>query len=359
MMTVPAMQNVVLNESEIERRQTLLNSKPRMLMIVLTTNCNLDCIMCTRLKAETAITLPKKAVEKIIPLFPGLEAIDWQGGEVFTVNYFKELFTEAIKHKHIKHSIITNGLLIDRQWAEMFALSNTSITFSIDSVKKETYEAIRRKGDFNELLSKLKIINEAKKSANSGTILHLNAVIMRSNYKEVLLFPDFCAENGISHLRFDFLRPEAAPHEDILINRTDAEAAEYLRGVLPEVKARCEKNNIWFDSTLAPLLEVKKQDDGSRSEVSGDVQVQKRQNIFCKLPWKKLFIDAARNGDVFPDCLCDIKIGNILTDSIEDIWNGSRMREYRAKMRDGKIEQFCSKICKSNAVDRFHFEGKC
>jgi len=78
---------------------------------------------------------------------------------------------------------------------------------------------------------------------------------MRSNYRDVSLFPEFCHKNGISHLRFDFLRPERVPREDIFIV-PDMQAIEYLRDMLPIIEVECRKNNIWFESTFEHMLGI-------------------------------------------------------------------------------------------------------
>jgi len=90
-----------------------------------------------------------------------------------------------------------------------------NLTFSIDAVTKHKYESIRKGAKFERLIESLEIINEMNKKCNSSIQLHINVVVMRSNYKELYLFPDFCQRYGIKHLRFDFLRPDVTPEEDI------------------------------------------------------------------------------------------------------------------------------------------------
>lgn len=349
-------ENKELNEKELGMKNILLASMPRMLMVVLTTRCNLECIMCTRKDRSEALTIPYEKISQIRALFPCLETIDWQGGEVFLVEYFKELFLEAKTFPNIDQSVITNGLLINKEWAEIFADSRVNLTFSIDAVTKHTYEYIRRGARFENLLENLETIRRVNEERHNTIQLHINTVVMRSNYKELGLFPDFCSRYGIKHLRFDFLRPDVAPEEDILI-RQDIGAINYLKNELGHIEKKCKELNIWFEYTFKPYMLVMDRDTlclGGQ-KINGTTIEQK---LKCKLPWKKLYIDAAENGcAVRPDCLCKKNAGYIVDSTLQEIWNNEVMQTYRRKIKEGLMENWCSETCLSNAVDTYQLEG--
>lgn len=348
------MDNIELNEFEINERQIVLKSKPRILMLVLTTKCNLSCIMCSRARYGQNSTISYDLIKQIRSLFPYLEGIDWQGGEVFLVDYFKEFFLESAKFKNIRQSIITNGLLIDEDWANLFAQTRASLTYSIDATTKETYEYIRRGSKFEDLLRSLQIVNEINRKYNNSIELHMNVVVMKSNYKQLDLFPKFCNKFGVKHLRFDFLRPDVAPEEDVLIH-SDEPAKEYLKKTLPEIEKESKELNIWFEYTFKPFL------NGSNSIQDNRIFNPNDSHpvLKCKLPWKKLFIDACSNGDIRPDCLCEHKIGNINEESLDSIWNNKIMQLYRQKLINGHMQDWCSTACLKDALDQFHLEGRC
>lgn len=325
-------------------RKTVLDSKPRMLVMVLTNICNLRCIMCSRVSSHGNFTLPFEAATGIYELLPYLEDIDLQGGEVFLVDYFKDLFRKISEYPHICKRIVTNGLLIDREWASIFAQAeNVDLTYSIDGVTETTYEKIRIGAKFFDLIRSIDLINEVNRGCSDAIHLRINTVVMRSNYKELNLFPAFCKRNNFRHLRFDFLRPDVSPHEDILFSRDDY-AAAYLRKAMPEIKSVCEEFNIGFEYTFEPFISESWQH-------RQDTHISFNQPILkCKLPWKKLFIDTG--GIISPDCLCKHPVGNI-EETIEKIWNNERMQLYRQKLSSGFIDGWCSKTCINNAVDSF------
>ena len=74
-----AISNRDLNATELARREVALESLPTKLMVVLTRECNLRCIMCPRC-LDRPLTLPYALAVKATELLPGLEKIDWQGG---------------------------------------------------------------------------------------------------------------------------------------------------------------------------------------------------------------------------------------------------------------------------------------
>jgi len=200
-----AEKNLKLNKQEICEQKVVLESNPTSLMAILTTECNINCIMCGR--RTLGQTLPYDTIKKVFSLFPYLKRVDYQGGEVFLLNYFKEVFSKTAEHQNILQHITTNGLLIDSEWAKLFAQARTSLQYSIDAVTKTTYESIRRGGQFKSLIRSLELVRDANKKYAGATEVGLNAVVMRRNYKELYLFPDFCKRYGISQITFDLLLP--------------------------------------------------------------------------------------------------------------------------------------------------------
>jgi MoaA/NifB/PqqE/SkfB family radical SAM enzyme len=338
--------NKELNEKEINGGKIVLQSKPRRLAVILTTKCNLWCIMCPltdfRKTHNFEQTIPYESFKKIITLFPYLESIDWQGGEVFLVDYFKELFLIAASYSQIQHTIITNGLLIDDEWAKLLVQNNVKILFSIDSIIEETYEKIRKYARFKDLIYNINRLNEYRLKFNSKIFYELNAVIMRSNYNQIELFPDFCKKYGFSQLRFDYLRHNVAQEEDIFTN-PDKEAISFIKTKLPLIELRCKELGIQFTHTLNAFL---------NKEINS-----KDEKPFipkCKFPWRKLVIE--ETGNVRIECKCPHTVGNIIDNTIEEIWNGEMIKKYRLAMLKGEVQELCSKICLENAVEENFFE---
>lgn len=90
----PFLYNRVLNELEISKGRSILESKPRGLGIALTNRCNIRCIMCSVWKNPWDI--PEKTVKEIAAFFPYLQRIFWQGGEVFCRRILKNFLRKLL-----------------------------------------------------------------------------------------------------------------------------------------------------------------------------------------------------------------------------------------------------------------------
>ena len=341
--------NIRLNEKEINSRSTILHSNPRLLMIVLTTKCNLRCAMCglIRYTQGKERTLPLKTIKKVFCLFPYLEGVSWQGGEVFLVDYFKDLFIEISQYPNIRQAIITNGLLIDDQWAMILAESNLNLTYSIDAVTKDTYEKIRKGAKFNHLLESVDRLSRATRKYKGNLFPAVHVVVMRSNYKELHLFPEFCQKFGFKFLNFAFCSGSFLG--DMLIDK-DEVALDFLRGSIPQIESDCSGRGIEFDCSFKDYLK-KKKDTREKEKISEEIKLK------CKLPWKKLFIDVIRDGLVRPSCLCKFSLGSIFDSDIQQLWNNQIMQQYRYRLNKGNIGGFCSDACLNNLVSKFELEG--
>ena len=333
--------NIELNKLEMESNKTVLESRPHRLMILLTTRCNLDCIMCDRVKRKRHFTIPLEVIEKIYPLLPFTTWLNWQGGEIFLVEYFKDIFMKITEYPHVFQNILTNGLLIDSQWAELLSNSNSGVTYSIDAVTKTTYEKIRKGSRFNDLIKSCEAMNKSRIKYRSSNGLEITSVVMKSNYKELSLFPEFCKNFGFTSLRFDYLHPEVIPEEDIILSN-DLQSCAYLRSKLPEIKQECREKNIGFHCTFENYLYGNaKLNDALRPKE----QNLPRSGFVCKLPWQQFTVLANEKADVQPDCACIHTVGNLNEDTLEELWNGERMRRYRENIINNQIKNFCSKKC--------------
>ena len=63
----------------------------------------------------------------------------------------------------------------------------------------------------------------------------------------------------------------------------------------------------------------------------------------CTYPWRSVFVDA--NADVYPCGFMFFKVGNLLEDPMEAIWNGERMVRFRNEVARGLFPA-CTRCCK-------------
>lgn len=341
-------ENRKLNQLEIEQRKVFLKSKIRRLMVVLTGKCNLRCIMCERRAGD--FTLPQDAIWQIAEFFPYLDTIMWQGGEVFVVDFFKELFQEASKFPQILQEINTNGLLISEKWADLIAKANTRLIISIDSTDRQTYEYIRRGAKFDNLIRNISLVKEARKRHNQvDTADIVNIVVMRSNYQKLDSFVDFAAQYGFHSLNFMRMLGNICPQENIF-HLPDYQALSYLKEHMPKIIGRADTFGMNVTYDFGPFLSENETLLGDTNHLKGQKQLS------CLMPWKSIFVDGSQKGEVYPECLCRIPVGNIFSNSLEEIWNNQKMQLYRQRILDDKLKDWCNPDCTDGLVNKDFLE---
>jgi len=315
--------NKEINAEETKERKITLESKPLLLGIIINDWCNLDCIMCldSRHKNQYALSVP--ALWKIKELLPYLERIDWQGGEFFHLDYMKEIFLFMKGYPHIRHTITTNGLLLNEEWIELLLNLNTAVTFSIDSPRKETYEYIRRGGSYDELIERLNLIIDLEQKYKKRLERYLTVVVMKSNYLHLAEFVEFAKKYGFSSVFFSPVRH--LENEENIFKHISEDTQKYLSRIMSELKSRFAESGIEFKCNLP---ESHKRPD----VVQGGLPIKKEGDLLCDLPWKGMFICAERNGDIVPDCWCLQPIGNIFQNTLLEAWNSQKMQEYRRRI---------------------------
>ncbi len=197
------------------------NSFPVSLDFQISNICNLACIMCNGEYSQTVRQLREKKdkyqnpydehfVEKIIPFIPHLKEAAFTGGEVFLIKIYYDIWDAIAKiNPSVRISITTNGTILNSRVVQYLEKLNFNITISLDSVKKETFEQIRRFSSFEKVVQNLDyFIDYTRKKKTSLTVkicpMRQNAyeipdIIRYLNSKDVLfqfnnvIFPSYVA----------------------------------------------------------------------------------------------------------------------------------------------------------------------
>jgi radical SAM protein with 4Fe4S-binding SPASM domain len=67
------------------------------------------------------------------------------------------------------------------------------------------------------------------------------------------------------------------------------------------------------------------------------------RQVFCSKPWTSFEVE--HDGTVMPCCMAKTACGNVLQNSIAEIWNGERFQEFRQKMAEGRWQETCRPEC--------------
>lgn len=364
-------QDTILNEIEILQRKTVLKSKMKRLWVTVTSRCNIRCKTCGLWHNKW--DLPYKTAKEVMDNYPYMERLVWLGGEVFLYKHFEEMFDEAGKWNNLKQQVITNGIALNKKWIEKIVKTeNSELTFSIDGVTKEVYEEIRQGSNFEKLLENVRFTMETKKKYGIKKDIRMNAVIMKTNYRQIYDLLELAKKEGFNQLSLMALHFDTAPNENIFDGETkDKEALKYVYDAIPVLKQRAKEYNIDLDILLPCGDEsfediISKQNDGKQESIpvceNKKIETEKtKENIeepkdevvhvsrvCCKMPWNYMMI--CDDGNVLLTGSCVKSIGNIYNNSIDEIWNSTMSREYRQRMID---KNFSEDMCRTECTGRW------
>jgi len=274
------------------RKSTILPYLPVRLWVELTSACNYRCIMC-----------PNKDLKKEDRGFMGIrlyrKIIDEAARFAFDVNLahrgeslLHPRIIEAItyaKEKGLFTRLHTNGSLLDEDLSSRILRSGLDrLSFSFDGYDKETYERIRRGGDFERTVENIIRFLKMKKKIHSRKPVTAIEVIAFGK-RETSGLPDAAAE---FKRRFRGL-----PLDNFVVK----EMHNWAGGI--QAKGKGKKYTV------------------------------------CPFPWNALIL--YWDGSVLPctqDFFGSLIIGDAGKDSLEEIWNGEKMRHLRKMLASRRVE---------------------
>lgn len=167
---------------------------PETLVLGYDSSCNLSCSTCRRelhfaqgAEQEMAGQITRKVQEEYLPNCRFLVLAG--DGEVFaSPNYQKVYEAENCNPKYIR--LLSNGTLFTpKNWEEFIhgKTGKVMLTVSVDAATKETYEHIRRNGNFDVLQKNMEFAADLRKKGKLS-YFRLNFVVQRENYREMISF---------------------------------------------------------------------------------------------------------------------------------------------------------------------------
>lgn len=180
---------------------------PDMILFELSNVCNLECIMCSGSRSssikkdcsETNITSLKYGHDFILELeefFPYLKYANFSGGEPFLINMYFDIWERLLAiNSKVEINVTTNGLIWNERIRQVLLKGKFNIRISLDSIRKDTYEKIRKNGSF-EVVQR-NIINFQKYCQDNGNYFQINAQPMRQNWWEIPEIYEYGIKNNI------------------------------------------------------------------------------------------------------------------------------------------------------------------
>ncbi len=281
---------------------------PVMLEIAIDNTCNLECIMCNSLFSSKIAD--KKAVKydnginyeqfrkELQEMIPHLQECIFSGGESFLSKTYRDIWRDIIRvNPGCRISVNTNGTVLNEEIIALMEAGNFFLNISIDSVKKSTYEQIRKGASFEQLMKNLEYFIDYSKRKN--TILSMPVCPLTLNHKE---FPDivrFCNAHGM-FLEFVHVFNALDVNLQFAQKETLEEAYNICSNAHFEVEDRVSEHNIkmleGLCNDLALWIRAKAFKEKFLSEIKPDKD--KFNNAMEGIESKiKVYLDAHFNSD--------------------------------------------------------------
>jgi radical SAM protein with 4Fe4S-binding SPASM domain len=343
------------------RRTDGYSAPPIQIDLKIVNACNLRCKMCaqwgevgynlTRPSAEIRETVPlsvyKKMVDDIESFKPWIYI--W-GGEPFLYPDLLPLIT-YMKKKGFIVSIVTNGTKVAQHARELVEAGLDVLLVSIDG-PRDTHDNIRGyKGAFNLTTDGIRAVQaEKERLGKVKPYVTLMSVFTRDNQdkvEEIYELGDELEIDGMLSWYGWYQTPDSGARQTALLqekmNITPWSWKGYLwsaQEIDPEVVVQSVKrlNERQWSFPYVFFPDLKSEDVPSyysdHTKTFGYNQ--------CRAPW--LMCEIMPNGDVatcrdYPD----VVVGNIKQDSILNIWNSQRSRDFRLLLKNDGLMPICSR----------------
>lgn len=324
---------------------------PKFLQVEPVGQCNLRCRMCAiQFRTDGSPHGPPAFMDfdvftGLIDQFPDLEELQLQGlGEPMTHPRFFDMVEYAVA-KGVKVSSNTNATYLNARRADRAVSSGLGdLHISIDGATAETYERIRVRARFDQVIANVERLSAARRRLGSATPrVRMVVVAMRENLRE---FPDLV--RLAKRLEIDAVFVQHLCHD-------------FGESTLP---ARYRPMREFVDAqtlTSVDLEEVTQSFDEARrvaSELGVDLRlprVRPRPHPpgtpgpkRCDWPWRGVYV--SYQGLSMPCCMVStpdrINFGDMARRGVEPIWNGP---EYQA-FRDALSSETPPEVCRSCAL---------
>jgi radical SAM protein with 4Fe4S-binding SPASM domain len=324
---IPKVFRILTPEEGIRSRLTILKKLfitkkyrlPTVVAIEPISACNLDCDFCMirelktyKYRRKTKMTFDefKKIVDDISYFCTDIQ---YSGGEPLTNDDIFDMIKYA-RHNQIRTCLATNGILLnENNVKKLLDAMPTEVLLSYEALDKDTYEGMRKRGEYEKLEANIKrLIARKKERGQKYPKITLQMVLTKKNVKDENEFWKAAESLG-----------------------ADAAAIKPL-GIWPEGSEAYDRKMI--DEYLLPDHKI------SRHKLDDDDNLLPMRKVGRCASERTPMIGSG--GEVLPCWYILIngwEAGNVSDKSFMDIWNSDEYVAYRNKMRTDWAMPYCEK----------------
>lgn len=323
-----------------------------------TMRCNLTCEFCyvgdiLNIEGEWRQELPIETLQRAFPDQEGLQ-VSLTGGEIFMRKDILDVMGVFKDKGYVCGYLTTNGTIISDERAEALAdLASKGflkhISVSIDGPGEMHDKARGVKGTFERTSAGLKRLQEAARRKGAPLRVSINTTVAHETLEVLDQMVDVAAELGVdaiglNHLMFS---TPAEVQETIALLGTDD----------PKVISTYVTEDPGLDParvrTQVDALVAKCRDKGVRFDMRPKVRTGIIDDYYtpgtpvagrCLYPF--LYARVSFSGKAYFCPFIRLEVGDLTTQSLEEVWTGPRYMELRKKLVEERLFPVCRRCCK-------------
>lgn len=317
------------------------------LFLHITNRCNLSCPHCYALGPAQgpAKDLPPALVFRMIDELTdhGGTGLTLSGGEPLLHPNIKEILRHASTRLDIR--VLTNGTLIDREWAEFLSDMNINVQISVDGSCEEVHDRIRGKGSFRKTIHGLEYLQ----GAGVGHRINFSTTVMNQNLDDLIRIITLARRLGVPLVRFLPLRRKGSAQSTWQAVGSGLSTKDYA-GFYDDIHR--------LQATAGTGVEISCGLSGFLLKMPEEFE---EDDIWCPVG-SRVVIDA--NGDAYPCVLMmedEFRLGSVFHDSLwkiiqTDAMSGvcralSERRQKIKKCAPCTWRNLCQAGCMGQALD--------
>lgn len=236
----------------IDNRRVVAAHGPSIVKLGYDASCNLVCPSC-----RTELMVAKKKEQERLNeirdkfIMPFLEhakiLVMSSDGDPFASTHYRDILRLTYdKLPDLKLGLCTNAVLLDEHAWEDCRLEGrvVNVQISIDAARKETYNYVRRRGDFDRLMHNLHFLSQKRRSSTGFTAFDLLFVVQACNFREMAEFVELGEAVGADSVQFMLIdhwgrAMEANAYKAVKIwDRSHPDNKEFLTALTDDILRR-------------------------------------------------------------------------------------------------------------------------
>lgn len=319
------------NAARVTRARDFLTRReqlgPYHILIDTTNACNLRCTFCprnnqqmVRMTTSDFDAIMAKSRKHIVSL---QLSCAW---EYSIAKNAAEIVRVLGKHRIPHTEILTNGNVLSDDLAEAVVEAEIDVyLFSIGETKKETYERIRKGGNFEKVMDNIGKLRRLKQEhGKDKPRLGANLTLMRANIAELPGFVEVAHESGIEEIRGRHL----ILNEGLDVNDEIIRDKNTANDIIESARTKAAEHGIEFSIPLYT-------DSPEKPKA-------------CRAPWNQLYISSNGDVSVCPRIHLYDRIGNLIDESFRKVVAGRKMRSLKYQFETGAFANSVCEICLAN-----------